>query len=161
MFPDSAFWNKVPFNTGPTLGSPRLVVAFQNAAGEFDGYGALRENARGNDWEMVSDAEFPTANDTPGAYPNSAWDVMGGPCGFRYNVNWSDVQTCFANDTTLSVFLVADAYGIYHLIDDITVNGKTFSSASDNGNGNNDPAGPTATTDSSLLPPLFLLALPL
>jgi len=75
-------------------------------------------------------------------------------------VTWSVVQTCFSADTTLSVFLVADAYGIYHLIDDITVNGKTFSSGSDNGNGSNDPAGPDATTDPSLLPPLFLLALP-
>lgn len=162
-FPDSAFWNKTPcpyFDEPATQGSPRLVVEFQNAAGQFVGYGALRENARGCDWEQVSDAEFPRPNATPGAYPNSAWDVMNVPLGspcypFRYNVQWSDVQTCFAGDTTLSVFLVADAYGINHLIDDITVDGKTFSSASDNGKGNNDPAGPTATTDPSLLPPLI------
>ena len=36
-FPDSEFWNKAP--AGPTLGSPRLVVAFQDAAGQFTGYG--------------------------------------------------------------------------------------------------------------------------
>lgn len=155
-FPDSSFWNKTPdpYIFQPyTQGSPRLVVAFQNAAGQFDGYGALRENLRGNEWEYVSDV--------PPAYPNAAWDVMGGPCGFRYNVIWSVVQSCFAGDTTLSVFLVADAYGIYHLIDDINVYGKTFSSAADNGKGNNSSAGPTATTDPSLLPPVFLLALPL
>lgn len=157
-FPDSSFWNKTPepyFGQPSTFGSPRLVVAFQNALGQFDGYGALRQNTRGNDWEFVSDV---------GNYPNAAWDVMntppGHPCPFLYNVTWSVVQACFAADTTLSVFLIADAYGIYHLIDDITVNGKTFSSASDNGNGNNSSAGPTATTDPSLLPPLFLLALP-
>jgi hypothetical protein len=149
-FPDSSFWNKTP-NPYPfepyTQGSPRLVVEFQNAAGQFDGYADLRENTRGNGWENVSD----TAN-----YPNSAWDVMGGPapCGFVYNVTWSVVQTCFAADTTLSVYLVADAYGIYHLIDDINVDGVTFSSASDNGGGNNTAAGPLATTDTSLLPPL-------
>ena len=69
-FPDSEFWNKAP--AGPTLGSPRLVVAFQNAAGQFTGYGALRQNARlTNNWEQVSDVSM---------YPNSAWDVMGGPC---------------------------------------------------------------------------------
>jgi len=152
-FPDSSFWNKTPdlyFGEPSTLGSPRLVVAFQNAAGEFDGYADLRENTRGNGWEYVSDV---------GNYPNAAWDVMGGPspCGFVYNVTWPTVQSCFVGDTTLAVYLVADAYGIYHLIDDININGKTFSSASDNGNGNNDPAGPTATTDPSLLPPLFLL----
>jgi hypothetical protein len=157
VFPDSAFWNKTPcpyFGNPATLGTPRLVVLFQNAAGEPDGYGDLRENVRGCDWEKVSDAEFPGGNTTPGAYPNSAWDVMGGPCGFRYNVVWSVVQGCFAGHTTLAVYITTDAYGIYHLIDDITVNGKTFSSASDNGNGNNSPAGPAATTDLSLLPPL-------
>src|SRR5579864_402702 len=153
-FPDSAFWNKVPYAPGPTLGSPRLVVEFQTPTGQFDGYGDLREIARGSDWEMVSDAEFPKPNSTPGMYPNSAWDVMGGPCGFVYNTVWSTVQSCFSGDTTLSVFIVADAYGIYHLIDDITVDGKTFSSASDNGDGINDPAGPDATVDLSLLPPL-------
>jgi hypothetical protein len=150
-FPDSSFWNKTPevpyFDEPYTLGSPRLVVEFQNAAGQFDGYGDLRENTRLNGWEEVSDVDN---------FPNAAWDVMGGPCGFRYNVVWSVVQSCFPGDTTLAVFLVADAYGIYHLIDDITVNGKTISSASDNGNGTNDPAGPDATIDLSLLPPLPL-----
>jgi hypothetical protein len=153
-FPDSSFWNKTPdpyFAEPSTLGSPRLVVTFQNAAGQFDGYGDLRENLRGNGWEEVSDQTN---------YPNAAWDVMGGPCGFRYNVLWSVVQSCFAGHTTLAVYIVADAYGIYHLIDDITVNGKTFSSASDNSNGNNDPAGPMETIDLSLLPPLPLPDLP-
>jgi hypothetical protein len=161
-FPDSAFWNKTPcpyFGMPSTLGSPRLVVEFQNPAGQFDGYGALRENGRGCDWEMVSDAEF-GPNATPGMYPNSAWDVMGGPCVFRYNVQWSDVQACFAGDTTLAAFIIADAYGIYHLIDDITVNGKTFSSGADNSNGNNDPAGPLPTLDPSLLPPIIPLPQP-
>lgn len=154
-FPDSSFWNKTPdpYIFQPyTQGSPRLVVAFQNAAGQFNGYGALRENTRLNGWEHVSDQTN---------YPNAAWDVMGGPCVFLYNVKWSVVQSCFSGHTTLSVFLIADAYGIYHLIDDIDVDGKTFSSAADNGKGNNSSAGPTATTDPSLLPPLFLLALPL
>ena len=168
MFPDSAFWNKTPcpyFGEPATAGSPRLVVEFQDAGGNFVGYGDLRENARGCDWEQVSDAQFPSPNATAGVYPNSAWDVMNVPLGapcypFRYNVQWSDVQACFAGDTTLSVFIVADAYGIYHLIDDITVNNKKFSSGSDNSNGNNDPAGPDLTIDTSLLPPILPLAQP-
>jgi len=153
-FPDSSFWNKTPspYPGEPnTLGSPRLVVQFQDGAGEFVGYGDLRENTRGNDWESVSDMDN---------YPNAAWDVMGGPCGFRYNVHWTDVQMCFAGDTVLSVYIVADAYGVYHLIDDITVNGKTFSKAADNSNGDNTPAGPAATIDPSLLPPVFAGLLP-
>ena len=71
-FPDSSFWNRTPdpYVFEPyTQGSPRLVVEFQDAAGEFDGYAALRENVRGNGWEEVSDQTN---------YPNAAWDVMGG-----------------------------------------------------------------------------------
>ena len=145
-FPDSAFWVKTTDYTGASLGSPRLVVEFQDAAGNFVGYGDLRPLTLSPTWQDVNDTS---------SYPNSGWDVMGGPCGFAYNVKWSAVQACFTGDTTLSVFLVADPYGINHLIDDITVNGKTFSSASDNGKGNNDPAGPGATTDPNLLPPLL------
>jgi hypothetical protein len=149
-FPDSEFWNETPnayLGEPNTLGSPRLVVEFQNGAGQFDGYADLRENTRLNGWEDVSDQSN---------YPNAAWDVMGGPapCGFVYNVQWKVVQACFGADTTLSVFLVADAYGIYHLIDNIHVDGVTFSSASDNSGGDNTAAGPSATTDTSLLPPL-------
>src|SRR5436305_5995268 len=82
-FPDSSFWNKTPdpYLFEPyTQGSPRLVVEFQDAAGNFDGYGDLRENVRSNGWEEVSDQHN---------FPNAAWDVMGGPCVFRYNVLWS------------------------------------------------------------------------
>src|SRR5438132_511221 len=69
-FPDSSFWNKTPdpYLFEPyTQGSPRLVVEFHNAAGQFDGYGALRENTRLNDWEEVSDQTN---------FPNAAWDVI-------------------------------------------------------------------------------------
>ena len=146
-FPDSEFWVKTPTFDGPSVGSPRLVVEFQDATGNFVGYGDLRPVSLMSSWQDVSDQHN---------YPSTGWDVMGGPCGFVYNTVWTTVQGCFTGDTTLSVFIVADAYGIYHLIDDITVDGKTFSSASDNGNGNNDPAGPAATTDLTLLPPLPL-----
>ena len=71
-----------------------------------------------------------------------------------YHQKWSVAQSCHTGDTVSAVFLVADPYGIYHLIDDITVDGKTFSDAADNSNGNNDPGGAAATTDPSLLPPL-------
>jgi hypothetical protein len=159
VFPDSAFWVKTPcpyFGYPYTLGSPRLVVEFQDALGNYVGKGELRENVRNcGDWEQVSDHEFPEFNATFGAYPNSAWDVTGGSCGFLYNVQWSNVQSCFAGDTVLEVFVVADAYGVYHLIDDISVEGKRFSSASDNSNGDNTAAGPDLTVDLSLLPAIM------
>jgi hypothetical protein len=63
----------------------------------------------------------------------------------------------FAGEVVRAAYITTDPYGVYHLIDDIVINGKRFSSASDNGNGTNAPAGPEATTDASLLPPLDLL----
>ncbi|MDX6369284.1 MAG: hypothetical protein QOG93_786, partial [Gaiellaceae bacterium] len=86
-FPDSSFWNKTPYPytfEPSTLGSPRLVVAFQTATGQYDGYADLREIFRGNGWEHVSDQTD---------YPNSGWDTMGGaPCGSLYNVQWLAIQ---------------------------------------------------------------------
>lgn len=142
-FPDSEFWLRTTNGMGPSLGSPRLVVEFQDAAGNFVGDGQLRPLMLTSTWQDVNDTS---------SYPDSGWDASGGSCGFLYNVKWQNVQACFTGDTVLSVFLVADAYGVNHLIDNITVDGKTFSSASDNGKGDNDPAGPSATTDPSLLP---------
>lgn len=153
-FPDSSFWNETPspyFGEPSTLGSPRLVVEFQTAAGVADGDAELDENTRGNGWEQVSDQPD---NTTLGAYPNSGWDIHSTSCPFLYHQMWSVAQSCHAGDVVSSVFIVADPYGIDHFIDDINVGGKTFSSASDNGDGLNDPAGPAATIDLSLLPPL-------
>src|SRR5438067_1563848 len=87
-------------------------------------------------------------------------ECIGGSYGFRYNEVWSVVPGCLAGDRTLAVFIVADACGIYHVFDDITVNGKTLSRAGDNSNGSNDPAGPLPTLDPSLLPPVILLPPP-
>ena len=150
-FPDSSFWVRTPAFAGPSLGSPRLVVSFQDAFGNWVGDGSLRPLTLTPSWQHVSDVDN---------YPNSGWDVRGGSCGFLYNVTWNVVQGCFATNSTLSVYIVADAYGIYHLIDDIEVHGKRFSSASDNGGGNNDSAGPLETTDPGLLPPVLTLVPP-
>jgi hypothetical protein len=153
-FPDSSFWNRTPspyFFEPYTLGSPRLVVEFQDATGQYSGDAELDAAVRGNGWEHVS------ATDD---YPNSGWDIHSATCPFLYHQTWTVAQGCHATETVLSVYIVADAYGIYHLIDDINVDGKTFSSASDNGGGINDPAGPDLTTDLSLLPPVLVLSQP-
>jgi hypothetical protein len=153
-FPDSSFWNRTPspYLFEPyTQGSPRLVVEFQDALGQYSGDAELDQNLRLHDWEHVSDLDD---------YPNSGWDIHSASCPYLYHQMWNVAQTCHAGETVLSVYIVADAYGIYHLIDDIEVAGKTFSSASDNGNGKNDPAGPDATLDPSLLPPILVLPQP-
>lgn len=130
---------------GSSLGSPRLVVEFQTATGASDGDAELDPNALTGMWQHVSDVDD---------YPNSGWDIHSATCPFLYHQKWSVAQSCHAGDTTSSVFVVADPYGILHLLDDLSVDGKTFTSASDNGNGDNTMAGPTATTDPTLLPPL-------
>jgi hypothetical protein len=145
-FPDSSFWVKTPAFTGPSLGSPRLVVEFQTAAGALDGDAELDPNALTGSWQHVSDVAD---------YPDSGWDIHSATCPFLYHQKWKVAQSCHADDTVSAVFLVADPYGINHLIDDINIDGKTFSDAANNSNGDNNPAGPAATTDPSLLPPLI------
>jgi hypothetical protein len=119
------------------------MVEFVTQRGTFVGYAALTETERGSGWETVNARTN---------YPKASWAVGGGPCGSLGNVRWATVQKCFVRDTVASVFIVADAYGIDQLIDDITVNGKTFSNAQSNESGDNSAAGPKATTDPSLLP---------
>jgi hypothetical protein len=140
-FPDSYFWVKAPM--GPTLGSPRLVVEFQTPAGTPDGDAQLDQVAREtSDWEKVSDVSD---------YPNSGWDIHSAACPFLSHQKWSVAQSCHVGDVVSSVFLAADPYGISHRIDDISVDNKLFSSAADNGNGNNTAAGPDPS-DPSIIP---------
>jgi hypothetical protein len=150
-FPDSSFWLKAPPNngSGATFGSPRLVVEFQNSSSEADGNAELDQNIRGTGWQEVSDVTD---------YPNSGWDIHSATCPFAYHQKWSMAQSCHAGDTVSVVFLVADPYGISHLIDDISVDGKTFTDAADNSNGDNAEAGPDPS-EPSLIPP-SLLAFP-
>jgi hypothetical protein len=146
-FADPWFWNDAPATRpGGPLPAPRLVVEFQNGAGRFVGYGALRQNTRKAGWLKVDDRTN---------YPRAAWELSGGPCGFLYNVRWRTVQACFTGDRVLSVFIVADPDGIHHIVDEVTVGGRTFSNASDNAAGWNDTAGPSSTTDPKLLPTVF------
>ena len=145
-FPDSSFSSKASTAPGATLSSPRLVVEFQTERGKYVGAADLRETTRGSDWERVDDRTN---------YPRAAWDVLGGPCGFLSNVRWTTVQKCFVGDKVVSVFIVADALGISQLIDEVTIGDKTFSSASDNGGGDNRSAGPRTTTDPALLPKIL------
>src|SRR5207253_1197154 len=76
-FPDSSFWNNTPdpYLFEPyTQGSPRLVVEFQNAAGQFDGYGDLRQNVRFNGWEEVNDtSQYPMV-------PGTSWEGRAASC---------------------------------------------------------------------------------
>src|SRR5438445_12306 len=79
--------------------SARAVILMVNAALIIRSQPAYKLTGYGS-----SDLECPKTNLTAGAYPNFSLGRDGWwPCGFRYNVLWSVVQSCFAGDTVLSV----------------------------------------------------------
>jgi hypothetical protein len=140
-YPDSWFWVKSTNYAGAS--GVLRAWSFQNDLGQPVGYGDLRPLVLGPTWQLVA---------------GNNWDVMGGPCEYRFGVAWEVEQQCFATFTTLAVYMTTDPYGVEHRIDGIETNGKMVSSASDNGSGVNDPAGPDVTTDPTLLPPLIVPA---
>lgn len=113
-YPNSSFEVKSDF-TGPSLGSPRLVIRFSDG-----GRAELRPLTNTNSWQEVSD-------------PN--WDNNGGTCGFLFQTTWNTIQGCHAGTTVTDVFLVADPYGNTHWIDNLNTAGKNWSRAADNGRG--------------------------
>jgi hypothetical protein len=115
-YPNSSFDVKSDF-TGPSLGSPRLVILFSDG-----GRAELRPLTNTTSWQTVSD-------------PN--WDNNGGTCGFQFQTTWNAIQACHAGTVVTDVFLVADPYGHTHWIDNLNTAGKTWSQAADNGRGGN------------------------
>jgi hypothetical protein len=107
---------------GPSGGSPRLVILFPN------GNIALRPDEWAQEWREVGN----NADD-------GNWDVNGGACGFRYDVDYEDALACFPNALVTDVFMVSDSNFLYptgyiNLIDRLQYNGFEYSHASDNNN---------------------------
>lgn len=87
-------------HTGGGGGSPRLVVEFSDG-----GRGELRPiNWVAGAWETV-DGLAPSAN--------VGWDNNGGPCGYRYNVSWTEIMGCHAGETVTAIYLVNDSGWLY------------------------------------------------
>ncbi len=114
-FPNSSFDFKAA-TAGPSLGSPRLVILFSDG-----GRAELRPLTWTPYWQNVAD-------------PN--WDNNGGTCGYLYETGWNIVQGCHAGTFITNEYITTDP-GLPNdfLIDNLATAGKTFSSASDNGNG--------------------------
>jgi len=125
-FPDSSFWVKYQNYTGPSLGSPRLVVQFATPAGTPDGDAQLFADMATGDWQQVSDVDN---------YTNSGWDIHSAACPYESHQHWNEAQSCHAGDVVSAVYMVADAYRISHLIDDLNVDNVNFSQAANNGTG--------------------------
>lgn len=106
--------------TGPSLGSPRLVILFSDA-----GKAELRPLAWAQDeWTTVGGGD-------------NNWDNNGGTCGYLYQTTYDAVRACHPGATVTAAFLVSDsgyAYpeGYTHYIDNLEYDGTTISRPSDN-----------------------------
>jgi opacity protein-like surface antigen len=101
--------------TGGSLGSPRLVVQFSDG-----GSADLRPLQNNEDWQTVGDG--------------AEWDNHGGTCDFGYEETWAQVRDCHLGENVTGVFMVADAYGHTHWIDNLDTAAVTFDGAPGNGN---------------------------
>src|SRR5215210_5310864 len=119
-FPNSKFDFKSNL-LGASLGYPRLVIRFSDG-----GRAELRPLTWQQTWTTVAD-------------PN--WDNNGGTCGFLFQTSWNTVQACHAGTFVTNAYMTTDpGIDVTFLIDNLSVAGKNFSSASDNGNGDNTTA---------------------
>lgn len=114
-FPNSSFDFKAAV-PGPSLGSPRLVILFSDG-----GNAVLRPLSWTTYWQKVAD-------------PN--WDNTGGACGFVYETTWNTIKACHLGTVVTNEYITTDP-GLPNdfLIDNLATAGKTFSNASDNGDG--------------------------
>ena len=129
-FPNSKFDFKSNLASPSSLGYPRLVILFSDG-----GNASLRPLSWQQTWTTVQD-------------PN--WDNNAGGCGFLFETNWQAIQACHPGTFVTNAYITTDpGIDVTFLIDNLSVDGKTFSRAADNGNGDNT----TATDTPALLPP--------
>jgi hypothetical protein len=130
-FPNSKFDFKSNLASPSSLGYPRLVIVFSDG-----GNASLRPLTWQQNWTTVQD-------------PN--WDNNTGGCGFRFEQTWQQIQACHPGTFVTNAFITTDpGIEVDFLIDNLSVDGKTFSRAADNSNGDNT----TATFTPDALPSL-------
>ena len=119
-FPNSKFDFKAD-RVGPSVGYPRLVIVFSDG-----GRAELRPLTWQPTWTTVQDPD---------------WDNKGGTCGFLYEQSWNAIQACHIGTFVTNAYITTDpGVDVTFWIDNLEVAGKNFSSASDNGNGDNTTA---------------------
>ena len=121
------FWHKEDRASPTSGGAPRLSILFEDGALD------LRPDEWSTSWRQVG------GPDEQGEKGN--WDVRGGSCVFRYDVEYAQARACFAGEPVVDVILVTDANwqpdkasGYKNWIDRIQYDGFEFSHASDNNN---------------------------
>lgn len=138
-FPNSKFDFKSNLTSPSSLGYLRLVILFSDG-----GRGELRPLTWQQNWTTVED-------------PN--WDNNGGTCGFLFETSWQNIQGCHVGTIVTNAYITTDpGINVMFLIDNLFVDGKHFSNASDNGG--SDANNTTATYTPTLLPPLLPALMP-
>jgi hypothetical protein len=131
-FPDSSFDFKSSVASPSSLGYPRLVIIFSDG-----GNASLRPLTWTTSWQQGVTS------------PN--WDNNAGGCGFLFQTTWQAIQNCHPGTFVTNAFVTTDpGIDVTFLLDNLTVDGKRFTSAKDNADGDNT----TATDTPDLLPPL-------
>jgi hypothetical protein len=120
-FPNSSFDFKSNLASPSSLGYPRLVITFSDG-----GDASLRPLTWQQNWTTVAD-------------PN--WDNNHGGCGFRFQQTWQQIQACHPGTFVTNAYITTDpGIDVMFLIDNLNVDFKYFSNASDNSNGDNTTA---------------------
>jgi hypothetical protein len=133
-FPNSTFDFKSNLMAA-SQGYPRLEILFSDG-----GDASLRPLTWQQTWTTVAD-------------PN--WDNNHGGCGFRFEQTWQQIQACHPGTFVTNAYITTDpGIEVDFLIDNLDVAGKVFSSASDNGDGDNTTAWDTPDLLALLANPL-------
>jgi hypothetical protein len=120
-FPNSTFDFKSNLASPSSLGYPRLEILFSDG-----GDASLRPLTWQQTWSTVAD-------------PN--WDNNHGGCGFLFEVSWQQIQNCHPGTFVTNAYITTDpGIDVMFLIDNLYVDGKRFSNAGDNSNGDNTTA---------------------
>ena len=106
---------------GGGSGSPRLVVDFNNANGQYAG------NIQLDPVTSLASGVWQNMNAMTGAV-----DVSGGSCGYRYQASWATAAACFNGATVLDAYVVNDSgwvapSGFTVQIDNLNLNGTIYS----------------------------------
>lgn len=122
------FWHREDRASATSGGSPRMSIIFTDGA-VLD----LRPDEWSTEWRKVG------GEDEHGEQGN--WDVRGGACGFRFDVEYEEARGCVGETPVADVILVTDsnwmpdkASGYTNWVDRIQYDGFVFSHARDNNN---------------------------
>jgi hypothetical protein len=134
-YPNSKFDFKSNLVSASSLGYPRLVILFSDG-----GRGELRPLTWQPNWTTVQDPY---------------WDNGGGLCGYNFQVTWQHIQACHPGTIVTNAYITTDpGIEVDFWIDNLETAGKRWTSASDNGNGDNSTATFTPDLLPAFLPPL-------